>query len=216
MITLLPDSVTQNERRSSFSSIISNVNNAVPTERLETRFPYDDQDFREKYTPGHVSPSSLKYTGDESKGPRAANASLKNNHPVFIFSRPSASLLAFLAGRVWTRHGFSTIAFPAFLYCWALPAGRAIRDASHPTPRLADTAADAPPPTDANDHGPPANQFAAAAVTTPVASDVAPRRHRRRVCAGLFNPRSIDTTANSSDTVHRPYLMGHTRWPFAT
>jgi hypothetical protein len=87
---------------------------------------------------------------------------------------------------------------------------------SHPTPRLADTAADAPPPTDANDHGPPANQFAAAAVTTPVASDVAPRRHRRRVCAGLFNPRSIDTTANSSDTVHRPYLMGHTRWPFAT
>ena len=27
----------------------------------------------------------LKYTGDESKGPRAANASLKNNHPVFIF-----------------------------------------------------------------------------------------------------------------------------------
>ena len=54
--------------------------------RLETRFPYDDQDFREKYTPGHVSPSSLKYTGDESKGPRAANASLKNNHPVFIFS----------------------------------------------------------------------------------------------------------------------------------
>ena len=86
MITLLPDSVTQNERRSSLSSIHFNVNNAVPTERLETRFPYDDQDFREKYTPGHVSPSSLKYTGDESKGPRAANASLKNNHPVFIFS----------------------------------------------------------------------------------------------------------------------------------
>ena len=52
---------------------------------LRLRFPYDDQDFREKYTPGHVSPSSLKYTGDESKGPRAANASLKNNHPVFIF-----------------------------------------------------------------------------------------------------------------------------------
>ena len=48
---------------------------------LRLRFPYDDQDFREKYTPGHVSPSSLKYTGDESKGPRAANASLKNNHP---------------------------------------------------------------------------------------------------------------------------------------
>ena len=86
MIALLPDSVTQNERRSSLSSIIFKVNNAVPTERLETRFPYDDQDFREKYTPGHVSPSSLKYTGDESKGPRAANASLKNNHPVFIFS----------------------------------------------------------------------------------------------------------------------------------
>ena len=85
MITLLPDSVTQNERRSSLSSIIFKVNNAVPTERLETRFPYDDQDFREKYTPGHVSPSSLKYTGDESKGPRATNASLKNNHPVFIF-----------------------------------------------------------------------------------------------------------------------------------
>ena len=85
MITLLPDSVTQNERGSSLSSIIFKVNNAVPTERLETRFPYDDQDFREKYTPGHVSPSSLKYTGDESKGPRAANASLKNNHPVFIF-----------------------------------------------------------------------------------------------------------------------------------
>ena len=58
----------------------------VATERLETRFPYDDQDFREKYTPGHVSPSSLKYAGDESKGPRAANASLKNNNPVFIFS----------------------------------------------------------------------------------------------------------------------------------
>ena len=37
-----------------------------------------------------------------------------------------------------------------------------------------------PTPTDANDHGPPANQFAAAAVTTPVASDAAPRRHRRR------------------------------------
>ena len=36
VITLLPDSVTQNERRSSFSSIISNVNNAVPTEGLET------------------------------------------------------------------------------------------------------------------------------------------------------------------------------------
>ena len=53
---------------------------------LRLRFPYDNQDFREKYTPGHVSPSSLKYTGDESKGPRAANASLKNNHPVFIFS----------------------------------------------------------------------------------------------------------------------------------
>ena len=53
---------------------------------LRLRFPYDDQDFREKYTPGHVSPSSLKYTGDESKGPRAANANLKNNHPVFIFS----------------------------------------------------------------------------------------------------------------------------------
>ena len=53
---------------------------------LRLRFPYDDQDFREKYTPGHVSPSSLKYTGDCSKGPRAANASLKNNHPVFIFS----------------------------------------------------------------------------------------------------------------------------------
>ena len=52
---------------------------------LRLRFPYDDQDFREKYTPGHVSASSLKYTGDESKGPRAANASLKNNHPVFIF-----------------------------------------------------------------------------------------------------------------------------------
>ena len=85
MIALLPDSVTQNERRSSLSSIIFKVNNAVPTERLEIRFPYDDQDFREKYTPGHVSPSSLKYTGDESKGPRAANASLKNNHPVFIF-----------------------------------------------------------------------------------------------------------------------------------
>ena len=66
--------------------------------------------------------------------------------------RPSASLLAFLAGRVWTRHGSSTIAPPAFLYCWALPAGRANRDASHPTPRLADTVADAPPPTDANDH----------------------------------------------------------------
>ena len=130
--------------------------------------------------------------------------------------RPSASLLAFLAGRVWTRHGSSTIAPPAFLYCWALPAGRANRDASHPTPRLADPAADAPPPTDANDHGPPANQFAAAAVTTPVASDVAPRRHCRRVCAGLFNPRSIDTTENSSDTVHRPYLMGHNRLPFAT
>ena len=46
---------------------------------LRLRFPYDDQDFREKYTPGHVSPSSLKYTGDESKGPRAANASMKNN-----------------------------------------------------------------------------------------------------------------------------------------
>ena len=40
---------------------------------LRLRFPYDDQDFREKYTPGHVSPSSLKYTGDESKGPRATN-----------------------------------------------------------------------------------------------------------------------------------------------
>ena len=53
---------------------------------LRLRFPYDDQDFREKYTPGHVSQPSLKYTGDESKGPRAANASLKNNHPVFIFS----------------------------------------------------------------------------------------------------------------------------------
>ena len=57
---------------------------------LRLRFPYDDQDFREKYTPGHVSPSSLKYTGEESNGPRAANASfvtsLKNNHPVFIFS----------------------------------------------------------------------------------------------------------------------------------
>ena len=52
---------------------------------LRLRFPYDDQDFREKYTPGHVSQPSLKYTGDESKGPRAANASLKNNHPVFIF-----------------------------------------------------------------------------------------------------------------------------------
>ena len=52
---------------------------------LRLRFPYDDQDFREKYTPGYVSPSSLKYTGDESKGPRASNASLKNNHPVFIF-----------------------------------------------------------------------------------------------------------------------------------
>ena len=86
MITLLPDSVTQNERRSSLSSIIFKVNNSIPTERLETRFPYDDQDFREKYTPGHVSQPSLKYTGDESKGPRAANASLKNNHPVFIFS----------------------------------------------------------------------------------------------------------------------------------
>ena len=53
---------------------------------LRLRFPYDDQDFRESYTPGHVSQPSLKYTGDESKGPRAANASLKNNHPVFIFS----------------------------------------------------------------------------------------------------------------------------------
>ena len=52
---------------------------------LRLRFPYDDQDFREKYTPGHVSQPSLQYTGDESKGPRAANASLKNNHPVFIF-----------------------------------------------------------------------------------------------------------------------------------
>ena len=47
---------------------------------LRLRFPYDDQDFREKYTPGHVSQPSLQYTGDESKGPRAANASLKNNH----------------------------------------------------------------------------------------------------------------------------------------
>ena len=47
--------------------------------------------------------------------------------------RPSASLLAFLAGRVWTRHGSSTIAPPAFLYCWALPAGRATRDARHTT-----------------------------------------------------------------------------------
>ena len=53
---------------------------------LRLRFPYDDQDFREKHTPGHVGPASLKYTGDESKGARAANASLKNNHPVFIFS----------------------------------------------------------------------------------------------------------------------------------
>ena len=85
MITSLLDSVTQKERRSSSSSIIFKVNNAIPIERLETRFPYDDQDFRENYTPGHVSQPSLKYTGDESKGPRAANASLKNNHPVFIF-----------------------------------------------------------------------------------------------------------------------------------
>ena len=52
---------------------------------IATSASRSDQDFREKYTPGHVSPSSLKYTGDESKGPRAANASLKNNHPVFIF-----------------------------------------------------------------------------------------------------------------------------------
>jgi len=117
--------------------------------------------------------------------------------------------------------------FRLFFTAGPNPAGRATRDASHPTPRLADTAADAPPPTDANDHGPPANQLAAAAITTPVASDAAPRRHRRRVRAGLLNPRSIDTTENSSDlmtklvtetirTVHRPYLMGHTRRPFAT
>ena len=50
---------------------------------------------------------------------------------------------------------------------------------------------------------------------------------RELVRAGLLDPRSIDTTENSSDlmtklvaepirTVHRPYLMGHTRWPFAT
>ena len=31
--------------------------------RLETRFPYDDQDSRENYTPGHVSQPSLQYTG---------------------------------------------------------------------------------------------------------------------------------------------------------
>ena len=160
--------------------------------------------------------------------------------------RPSASLLAFLAGRVWTRHGSSTIAPPAFLYCWAQPSWtrHPRRIASDAAPRrhrrrrtasdrrqrprlLADTVADAPPPTDANDHGPPANQLAAAAITTPVASDAAPRRHRRRVRAGLLNPRSIDTTENSSDlmtklvaetirTVHRPYLMGHNRLPFAT
>ena len=43
-------------------------------------FPMTTRTFVKKYTPGHVSPSSLKYTGDESKGPRAANASLKNNH----------------------------------------------------------------------------------------------------------------------------------------
>ena len=50
---------------------------------LRLRFPYDDQDFREKYTAGHVSPSSLKNTGDESKGPRAVAAYLEK-HPSYF------------------------------------------------------------------------------------------------------------------------------------